>query len=83
MSEPIITGVFTILGAILGGIISYLGSRNERKIELLKSRVNLLSKQVISYWNLESFIQMKSAGYFQGLQEQFFRNIVTKLKAWI
>ena len=53
MSEPIITGVFTILGAILGGIISYLGSRNERKIELLKSRVNLLSKQVISYWNLE------------------------------
>lgn len=53
MSEPIITGVFTLLGAILGGIISYLGSRNERKIELLKSRVNLLSKQVISYWNLE------------------------------
>lgn len=53
MSEPIITGVFTLLGALLGGIISYLGSRNERKIELLKSRVNLLSKQVISYWNLE------------------------------
>ena len=53
MSEPIITGIFTLSGALLGGIISYLGSRNERKIELLKSRVNLLSKQVISYWNLE------------------------------
>ena len=49
MSETIITGLFTLLG----GLISYLGSRNERKIESLKSKVNLLSKQVISYWKLE------------------------------
>ena len=53
MSEPLVTGIFTLLGALLGGIISYLGSRNERKIESLKSKVNLLSKQVISYWHLE------------------------------
>lgn len=53
MSEPIITGVFTLLGTVLGGLISYLIARNDKEIRSLKSKVKLLSKQVVSYWNLE------------------------------
>lgn len=44
MSEPIITGVFTLLGTVLGGLISYLIARNDKEIRSLKSKVKLLSK---------------------------------------
>ncbi len=53
MSEPIITGVFTLLGTVLGGVISYFITRNAREIKLLKIQASQLSRQVISYWNLE------------------------------
>ena len=53
MSEPIITGVFALSGTVLGGLISYLIARNEKEIKTLKSQVNNLSNQIISYWNLE------------------------------
>lgn len=53
MNEAIITGIFTLLGAISGGLITYLTTRNVKEIKTLKSQVNHLSKQVISYWNVE------------------------------
>jgi hypothetical protein len=53
MSDSIITGVFTLSGTILGGLISYLIARNTREIKILKSQVSILSNQIISYWNLE------------------------------
>lgn len=53
MGEAGITGLFTILGTLLGGIISYMISRDSKETKTLKTQVNILSKQVISYWNLE------------------------------
>lgn len=53
MTEPIITGLFTLAGTLLGGLISYFIARNAKEIKTLKTQINLLSKQVISYWNLE------------------------------
>lgn len=53
MSEPIITGLFTLAGTLLGVLISYLIARNAKEIRTLKSQVNILSNQVISYWNIE------------------------------
>ena len=53
MPESIITGLFTLAGTLLGGLISYLIARNTKEIKTLKYQVNILSNQVISYWNLE------------------------------
>ncbi len=53
MNESVIAGVFALSGTILGGLISYLIARDEKKTRVLKSQVNTLSKQIISYWNLE------------------------------
>ena len=53
MSESVITGIFALSGALLGGLISFLIARNAKELNTLKSQVNILSKQVISYWNLE------------------------------
>jgi len=53
MSETIITGLFTLAGTFLGGFISYLIARNGKEIKTLKVQVNILSNQVIAYWNLE------------------------------
>jgi membrane protein YqaA with SNARE-associated domain len=53
MTEPIVTGLFTLAGTLLGGLISYLIARNAKEIRALKSQVNNLSNQIISYWNLE------------------------------
>lgn len=53
MNESIINGIFALSGTLLGGLISYFIARNAKEIKALKTQVNLLSKQVISYWNLE------------------------------
>ena len=70
MGEAGITGLFTILGTLLGGIISYMISRDVKETKKLKTQINMLSKQVISYWNLENM--------FQNRQEQFFKNSVRR-----
>jgi hypothetical protein len=54
MTEPIIIGLFTLAGTMLGGLISFLIARNAKEIKTLKSQVNTLSNQVISYWNIEN-----------------------------
>lgn len=53
MSETVITGLFTLAGTFIGGLISFLIARNTKEINTLKSDVIILSKQVISYWNIE------------------------------
>jgi hypothetical protein len=53
MTEPIITGIFKLSGTLLGGLITFFIARNAKELINLKSQVNLLSKQIISYWNLE------------------------------
>jgi hypothetical protein len=53
MNESILNGIFALSGTWLGGLISYLIARNAKETKTLKSQVNILSKQVISYWNLE------------------------------
>jgi hypothetical protein len=53
MDESIVNGIFALSGTLLGGLISYFIARNAREIKTLKSQVNILSNQVISYWNLE------------------------------
>jgi hypothetical protein len=53
MNESIINGIFALSGTLLGSLISYLISKDTKETKTLKSEVNILSKQVISYWNLE------------------------------
>lgn len=53
MNETIINGIFALSGALVGGLISYIIARSAKETKTLKSQVNMLSKQVISYWNLE------------------------------
>ena len=53
MDESIINGLFVIAGTMLGGLISYLTSRNAKEMKTLKTQVNNLTNQVVSYWNLE------------------------------
>ena len=53
MKESIVNGIFALSGTLLGGVISYIIARNAKELNILKSQVNILSKQVISYWNLE------------------------------
>lgn len=53
MNESIINGFFTLSGTLLGGLITYFTTRDTKEIKSLKKQVKILSKQVISYWNLE------------------------------
>jgi hypothetical protein len=53
MNESIINGLFALAGTLMGGIVSYFISRNAMEMNTLKSQVNRLAKQVVSYWNLE------------------------------
>jgi hypothetical protein len=43
MIQPIIIGLFTLAGTLIGGLISFLIARNEKEIRTLKSHVNILS----------------------------------------
>ena len=53
MNESILNGLFALSGTLLGGIISYILNKDKKETKKLRSQINLLSKQVISYWNLE------------------------------
>jgi hypothetical protein len=53
MNESIINGIFALSGTLLGGLISYFIAKNAKETKTLKTQVSMLSKQVISYWNLE------------------------------
>ena len=53
MSDSIITGLFTLSGTLLGGIITFLIQKKSDEFNRLKSDVKMLSRQIIAYWNLE------------------------------
>jgi hypothetical protein len=53
MNESIINGIFALTGTLIGGLISYFIARNAKEMKTLKTQVNLLSKQFITYWDLE------------------------------
>ena len=53
MNESILNGLFALSGTLLGGIISYMINKDEKETKKLRLQINLLSKQVISYWILE------------------------------
>ncbi len=53
MNQTILNGIFALSGTLLGGIISFFIQKNEKETQKLKYQLNLLSKQVISYWYLE------------------------------
>lgn len=53
MNDSIINGVFALSGTLIGGIISYFIAKDAKDVSALKSQVNILTKQVVSYWNLE------------------------------
>lgn len=53
MNESIINGIFALSGTLIGSLISYFIARNVKETKTLKAQVSILSKQVMSYWNLE------------------------------
>ena len=53
MNESIVNGFFALSGTLVGGLISYFIARDAKELKNLKSQVNILSKQIISFWNLE------------------------------
>lgn len=67
VNDVVISGLFTLLGVVVGGIVSYFISKDEKEINALHRRIgelqennSLLRKDVIklcgqvaSYWNLE------------------------------
>lgn len=57
MNENVIIAMFTFLGATIGVlgtfIISLLLKKKDENLKRLKSNVETLSNQVVSYWNLE------------------------------
>ncbi len=75
MSDSIITGVFTLSGALLGGLITYLAARDTKKIIELRKQINILSRQIISYWNLEKI-------YSENLSNLTNKSSVTILKEY-
>ncbi|MBS1653117.1 MAG: hypothetical protein JSU07_14015 [Bacteroidetes bacterium] len=53
MNESIINGIFALSGTLIGSLISYFIARKVKETKTLKAQVSILSKQVMSYWNLE------------------------------
>jgi hypothetical protein len=67
MDSTIINGIFTLLGVILGGAVSYFTSKDEKERNALNRQINELSarnaslqkdiirlcNQVASYWHIE------------------------------
>lgn len=57
----IIAGSFTVLGAIISSVASWLTSRNNKRIHKLEKYVTQLGDQVKSYWRLERLYAHKLA----------------------
>lgn len=54
MNEVIIAGIFGVIGAFVGGGLSYLASRRQYKYDSIKKKTTKLAEQIKSYWNLEN-----------------------------
>lgn len=54
MNEAIISGIFTLLGAIVGSVgVIVAGKISKRKVNL-ENKARQFAKQIEAYWNLES-----------------------------
>ena len=53
MTDTLITGIFTLLGAAVGGLLTFLGNKHLVDHEDAKKEILKLSNQIISYWHLE------------------------------
>lgn len=53
MNDSIINGIFALSGTLIGGLISYFIAKSAKETKTLKTQVSMLSKQIVSYWNLE------------------------------
>ena len=53
MNEAIISGIFTLLGAIVGSVgVIVAGKISKRKVNL-ENKARQFAKQIEAYWNLE------------------------------
>jgi len=53
MTDTLITGIFTLLGATVGGLLTFFGNKHLVEHEDAKKEILKLSNQIISYWHLE------------------------------
>lgn len=53
MIDSILTGLFTLLGAVAGGLLTFYGNKKLVRYEEAKKEMLKLSNQIISYWQLE------------------------------
>lgn len=81
MSESVITGIFALSGTLLGGLISYLIARNAKELKTLKSQVNNLSNQIISYWNLEKLYSEELSKIHSKAQKTVLQEYREKIEA--
>ena len=54
MNEAIISGIFTVSGALVGAVGAIVAGNISRRKVNLKHKVEQLAKQIEAYWNLES-----------------------------
>lgn len=54
MNEVIISGVFTVLGAIVGAVGAIVAGNMSRRKVNVKHKAQQLAKQIEAYWNLEN-----------------------------
>ena len=61
MNEIIVSGLFSLVGVVLGALLTYLFGREEKKKEQMKNKIKQLSSQVSGYWYLEKIYTDKLA----------------------
>ena len=87
MDSTIINGIFTLLGVILGGVVSYFTSKDEKERNALNRQINELSarnaslqkdiirlcNQVASYWHIEKAYADEVATLTHKKAEEYLR----------
>ena len=61
MSVGVVTGIFAIVGALVGGLLSYLSARIGHRWGEAKSEIRKLSEQVAAYHRLEGLYKSWAA----------------------
>jgi hypothetical protein len=59
MNSEMITGLFTVAGAIVGGLATIAAARTERKWARAKSEILALAAQVAAYHKLEELYKIE------------------------
>ena len=83
MDDKIIIGIFSIVGTILGGCITIIGTKlDKNKNEKVKD-INRLSDQVIAYWILETMyaeeiIKLTGKDTIKSIKAKFRKKVADK-----